>query len=90
MYSLLSTFLKLYSNILESSSHDEPKTSSHDEPLTSSHHQPLSAIMSEKVKEYLEHQKKLHQEGKAAQAQGAQIPEEQPTMTQQEIEGVKM
>ena len=46
--------------------------------------------MSDKVREYLEHQKKLHEEGKAAQAQGAKPPEEQPTMSQQEIEGVKM
>ena len=75
--------------ILETSSHDQPKTSSHDQPKTSSHDHPLASIMSDKVKEYLQHQKKLHEEGKAAKAQGAQPPEEQPTMSQQEIEGFK-
>ena len=51
---------------------------------------PLAALMSYKVREYLEHQKQLLEEGKAAQAQGAKPPKEQPTMSQEEIEGVKM
>ena len=51
--------------------------------------------MTDKVREYLEQQKKLHQEGKAAQAQAqaqgaqAQAQKEKPTISQQEIEGVK-
>ena len=45
--------------------------------------------MSDKVKEYLQEQKKLHEEWKAAKAQGAQPPEQLPTISQQDIEGFK-
>ena len=85
------------SNISESSSHDQPKSSSHDQPKSSSQDQPktskkdhpLSSIMSDKVREYLQEQKKLHEEWKAAKAQGAQPPEQQPTISQEDIEGFK-
>ena len=84
------------SNISESSSHDQPKSSSHDQPKSSSQDQPKTSkkdhplsIMTDKVREYLEEQKKLHEEWKAAKAQGAQPPEQQPTISQQDIEGFK-
>ena len=71
---MLKNLLKIVLKILETSSHD----------------QPLAALMTDKVREYLQHQKQLLEEGKAAQAQGAKPPKEQPTMSQEEIEGVKM